>query len=305
MSAYLRGSEIIPIAPPGFSPYERVRHIFHGWDGSTWDVSDGRDGVYLMPESISGLGMPTIENYTFSSPVVHGVEWEGWRATGRDVFWVIGIFQDSSFQFLEMKKAFWNIFRPGKTMRWEVILPNQERYSLVVRFKADNTSNYSRDPVRLGWALYGITAFPEQPFWEGTPITRTWFPPSDSNFFGTGFGPPFNISSAADIDNAIVSNPGDVETYIRWTLKGPFNSAAVGINGQSITVGPTLANHIVILNTDPTQLTATRDGEDIMSELGDFDFAPLPPGEEIALGLAMGGTGMIQAEFTPLYLRSI
>jgi hypothetical protein len=304
--AYLRGQLFAPIAPPSFNPFHKVRHLFHGWDGSTWDVSDGRNGVFLMPESISGLGMPQIENYTFSSPVVHGVEWEGWRATGRDIFWVIGVFEDSSNDWLEMKADFWKIFRPGKTMRWEIILPNNEHYSINVRFKDDNTSNYSRDPVRLGWAIYGITCFVEQPFWEGDPISREWFPGTDNLFYNdTGYGPPFNISSAADIETATISNPGDVETYVRWTLKGPFAEATIGLGDETTVVGATADGEVVVLDTNPTVLTATRDGVDIMPELGDFNYAPIPAGEDILLSLAMSGSGSIQAEFTPLYLRGI
>ena len=42
-----------------------------------------------------------------------------------------------------------------------------------------------------------------------------------------------------------------------------------------------------------------------MASLGSFEFAPVPPGEDIVLDLTMEGTGSIQAFFTPLYLRSV
>lgn len=315
---YLRGS-LLPSSPPpnltgGIaepSPWGRTKHLFHGWDGSVWDVTDGRDGVFLMPEGIEGMGMPEIQNYTFSSPVVHGVEWEGWRATGRDCHWVIGVFEDSSVEWLEMKKAFWKIFRPGKTMRWEVILPNSERYNLIVRFKEDNTSIYARDPVRLGWAIYGITCMTEQPFWEGEPVSFTFEksdPGTPTDFFGpTGFGPPFNIgsSNSAVIETATLNNPGDVETYARWEAYGPFSTATVGLNGATVVLPALLAGDVIIIDTDPRNLTAEKNGVDIMKSLGFFDFAEIPPGEDIELSLGLIGTGKIVAGFTPLYMRSI
>lgn len=315
---YLRGSLLPSEPPPALgggtaepSPWGRVKHLFHGWDGSVWDVTDGRDGVFLMPEGIEGMGMPEIDNYTFSSPVVHGVEWEGWRASGRDCHWVIGIFEDSSVEWLKNKKAFWNIFRPGKTMRWEVILPNAERYSLTVRFKADTTSVYSRDPVRLGWAIYGITCFPEQPFWEGLPISYRFEnadPGIPTDFFGTtGFGPPFNIgaSNSAVVETATLNNPGDVETYARWEAHGPFSTATVGLNGATVDLPALVEGDVIVINTDPRELTATKNGVDIMKSLGFFDFAEIPPGQDIELSLGLIGTGHIIASFTPLYLRSI
>jgi hypothetical protein len=258
-----------------------------------------------MPEGIEGMGMPDIVNYTFNSPVIHGVEWEGWRATGRDVHWVIGVFEDDSIQWLDMKTAFWRMFRPGKTMRWEIILPNGESYNLTVRFKSDDTSVYARDPVRLGWAIYGITCQTDQPFWEGKPITETWSPKTESNFFGSGFGPPFTISSFADITTATITNPGDVEAYARWVLTGPFTEAAVGLDGQIVTLGAAAPGDVYIIDTDPLKLTATKNGVDVMASLGSFDFAPIPPGEDVELSLSLSGSGNISASFTPLYLRSI
>lgn len=310
--AYLRGVAGVsagtpPVAPPLYESWKRVQHIFHGWDGSVWDVTDGRNGVYLMPAGIEGMGMPTIEQYTFDSPVVHGFEWEGWRATGRDVHWVIGVFEDDSIEWLRLKTAFWKLFQPGKTLVWEILLPNSERYKITVRFKSDDTSVYSRDPVRLGWAIYGITGMCEQPFWEGATQSPIWYPGADSNFFGNDGlgGPPFIISPAASISTATITNPGDVEAYMRWELKGPFTSASVGLEGRIVTVGNTPAGQTVVIDTDPKELTATRNGVDIMPELGSFEFWPVPPGEDITLQLAMSGTGSIQAFFTPLYFRSI
>lgn len=305
--AYLRGTTLRPpVAPPVYTPWRRVKHLFHGWDGSVWDVTDGRDGVFLMPEGIEGMGMPTIEQYTFDSPVVHGFEWEGWRASGRDVHWVIGIFEDTSEDWIQRKTDFWKIFQPGKVMRWEIVLPNADRYSINVRFKSDDTSVYSRDPVKLGWAIYGITGMCEQPFWEGNTQSPIWYPRTENNFFGAGgYGPPFYVASASDISNALITNPGDVEAFLRWELKGPFNTASVGIESMVATVGNTLAGETVVIDTDPRNLTATRDGVDIMASLGAFEFAPVPPGKNTTLSLAMDGTGSIQAFFTPLYFRSI
>lgn len=307
MARYLRGTVAAPppVAPPIYTPWRRITHLFHGWDGSTWDVTDGRNGIFLMPEGIEGMGMPDIVNYTFNSPVIHGMEWEGWRATGRDVHWVIGIFEDDTDRWIANKTAFWKIFRPGKTMRWEVILPNGDSYSLTVRFKSDDTSVYSRDPVNLGWAIYGITCMTEQPFWEGDPVSNYWESKTESDFFNGGYGPPFIVSSYADISTATITNPGDVETYARWEITGPFTTAVVGIDDFTVSLSGGNIGDVYVIDTDPLKLTATKNGVDIMASLGSFDFAPIPPGEDVVLSLGMAGTGKITASFTPLYLRSV
>lgn len=305
--AYLRGitnRPTPPEPPPAYNPWLRTRHILHGWDGSTWELN-GREGVYLMPESIEGLGMPEIVNYTFESPIVHGSEWEGWRAKERDVFFAVGIFQDSSAAWLEMKRKFWNIFRPGKLIRWEVILPDNEVYNLWIRFKADPGSIYSRDPLKLGWAIYGITCFAEQPFWEGTPQVRLYEIGTQDSFIPVGGGPPFNISSSQSISTATITNQGDVEAYMKWELRGPFSTATVGLGTLTTTVGTANSGDVIVLDTDPAHLTATKNGVDIMTTLSAFEFPPVPPGDNISLSLSLTGTGSITAIFTPRYLRSL
>lgn len=309
--SYLRGTLRPDTPPPGTSPVEspwgKTRHLFHGWDGSVWDMTDGKDGVFLMPVGIEGMGMPDIENYTFNSPVVHGVEWEGWRATGRECHWVVGVFEKSSVAWLKQVRAFWKIFRPGKTIRWEIILPDATRFNITLRFKNDHTSVYARDPVKLGWGIYGITCFAEQPFWEGTPIEQRWEPEGTaSDFYGpTGFAPDFIIADGAPLETATVSNPGDVEAWAKWTASGPFTAATIGLEGYSVTLPQTQEGDIWVLDSDPRNPTATLNGVDNMTVLGSFDFAPIPPGEDVELSLTMDGVGTVTAQFTPLYFRSV
>jgi len=310
--SYLRGSLRPDTPPPGVtpaapSPWGKTRHLFHGWNGSVFDMTDGSNGTYLLPVGIEGMGMPDIDNYTFNSPVVHGVEWEGWRASGRECHWVIGVFERSSVEWLRQVRSFWKIFQPGKVLRWEIILPDGVHLNIHLRFKTDHTSVYARDPVKLGWGIYGITCFAEQPFWEGTPITQTWKPGGgETDFFGpTGFAPDFIIDEGAPLETATVTNPGDVEAWAKWYARGPFASAVIGLGGYTVSLPESFTNDVWVLDSDPRNPTAELNGVDMMSTLGSFDFAPIPPEEEVELSLQMEGSGQVTALFTPLYFRSV
>ena len=81
----------------------------------------------------------------------------------------------------------------------------------------------------------------------------------------------------------------------------------MGLGTNTTTVPETPEGSTVILDTNPAYLSALRDGVDIMASLGNFEYAPIPTGEDIVLALGMDGTGTgsIRATFTPLYFRSI
>lgn len=304
----------VPV-PDWYQPWQGIRHTWTGWDGSVWDLSDPSSGVGLLADGIEGLGMPQILNYTHGSPVVHGVEWDGWLATGRKVYWQIIVFsgaitddQPSSEAWIRRHRAFFRTLRPGKTGVWTVELPGTgEKFSLTLRFDTDGGHSYAKDPVQRGWEAYGISLFPEQPFWESPPVIQSWSVGEQVPFLGeTGYGPPFHVSPSMQLATATLTNPGDVESFLLYTITGPSTTAAVGIGGETTLIPFSIADGAkLVLDTDPRNLVAELGGVDVMDQLAEFNYPALPPGEDIALSLAMDGTGSIEARFTPYRLMGL
>lgn len=294
--------------PDTFRRWVGATHRWTAWDGSVWNLSDAEAGVFLLNEGLEGLGMPDITNYTHASPVVHGEAWDGWLATGRKVFWTVAVFHDTeSVGWVERHRAFWKTMRPGKTGVWSIELPTGEKFSLTLRFKGDGGHSYSNDPVERGWEVYGIELFPEQPFWEATPIVESWGAEVKTPFLGAeDIGPPFHVSPVTTIGTAKVTNPGDVESYIRWTVTGPTSTVTVGIGGENTVIPfPVPDQQKLVIDTDPRNLIAELNGVDVMNQLREFNYPALPPGEDIALSLAMEGNGSVEARFTPYMLMGI
>lgn len=291
------------------SDWNGVQHLWTGWDGSVWDLTNPNRGAFIIAGGLEGMGMPDIVNYWTDSPVVHGKGWQGWIATGRKVYWQVGLFHDeSSAAWIRRDRAFWKTFRPGTVGTWTVVLPvTGERLHMRLRFVTDGPHKQTTDPAFAAWEVYGIELEPEQPFWEGDKFGGDWGVSTQQDFVPAGtLGPPFYISEASDVSTATLTNPGDVETSLRWTVVGPAGvGTAFGVQGQqtvlpfALTLGQTL-----VVDTDPRNLIAERNGVDVMPLLASsFRYPQLPPGEDVTLDITLNGSGRIYAEAIPYYLR--
>lgn len=314
MSLLYAAPYVAPTPPQVPVRWQGMRHTWTGWDGSVWDLTDPSGGVALTSDGVEGLGMPDIANYTHSSPVVHGAAWDGWLATGRKVFWPVVIFSGrdtddvpSSEAWIRRNRAFWRTLRPGKVGTWTVYLPSGEQFSLKLRFAGGGKEAFDRDPARRGWAVYGVELFPEQPFWEATPVVESWGAEVKTPFLGPeDVGPPFHVSPVTTIGTAKVTNPGDVESFIQWTVTGPTSSVTVGIGGEKTVVPfPVPDGQKLVIDTDPRNLIAELNGVDVMNQLREFNYPALQPGADIKLSLAMEGNGSVEARFTPYKLMGI
>lgn len=302
-----------PPVPAAFRDWRGVRHTWTSdWDGSVWDLSDPAGGVVLVKDGVEGLGLPEFVDYTHDSPVVHGYSWEGYLITGRPVYWSILTYTGSavddypsSSAWILRHRAFWNTLLPGRTGVWTVELPTNEKFTLRLRIKPQSTQRYEMDPSQRGWLVEGIELAPEQPLWEGPPAIRVWDPGAEEDWFGpTGYGPDWHISDYLRLETATMTNPGDVESYIKWTVTGPATTASVGVEGIVTPIPFAVpAGQKLIINTDPRSYEATLNGVNVMQQLPDFDSRPIPAGANIAMQLGIDGEGSVQAEFPTLFVR--
>ena len=310
--AYLLGSDgTVPELPPAFRSGQKLKMKWIDYLGNEWDFSNPASGVFLVREGVEGLGYPEIRNFVTSSAVVNGVQWDGYIIPGRKVFWALMIYHDgSSMDWVELNRSFFRTLHPGRTGRWVVTTPDGVEMALTLRLAdgADSVTAYDADPIKRGWQMYGIEMFPEQPLWEGAVIQRSWDEGEDESFFGpTGFGPDFFIGTGSRASLATVTNRGDAETYVRWTVEGPASPPLeVGIDGLKTPIPfPIPEGSTLLIDTHPTRLIAELDGVDVMHLIPEFDPSPLEPGISVELSLRLTGGGAIKAEFPELYFRRI
>lgn len=301
-----------PAPPPvPFNPFPGIQAMsWEGWDGTIFDVLN--PGSVFLTKGIRGLNAPDYTTYRQSSPGLHGSRYRGSRVQAREVFWPMFVYSDKNSQdWLEHDRALWRTLHPDKPGFWTVTATDGTSRRLALRFEGDGGHTSDHDPQQMGWELYGLTLVADQPFWEDTsPIVRSWSGSATRKpFFGAGTstgGAPFYISAGSTLSAAKMPNPGDEDGYIKWRITGPTTSVSVGVDGRMIDVPFGLAaGEKLIIDTAPDVQSAYMEatGVDRTRELGEADFAPVPPGVA-PLSLSMFGTGLVEAELTPLHRRA-
>lgn len=309
------GSPIDPIEPPPDPPkvakWQGVTSTWTGYDGSVWDISNPNSGVLLTNDGVRGLHMPKFTKYRSQSPILHGSRFKGYRGEERSIFWPLLVYSDvSSSDWLDRNEQFWKTMHPGQTGLWTVTRPDGKSRAITCRFEDDGDWT-DTGAVQNGWALYPVSLVAEQPYWMGEPIVRSWKQTADLDFFPDDEPDDYvlYIASSSQLDSAKMSNPGDEPVRPIWTAVGPFDSATVGVEGRTITVGPLEENEVRIIDTRSEFLAMyDKDGNEVTDELSDdSQFASIPPGETVLLSLDMTGGdegAYVEAAITPLYHRA-
>lgn len=296
-----------PPTDPGWSPNLLW---LEGWDGSRWSLSDDSSGLVLR-RGVRGLGRLSHEDHRDEHAGLAGSRWRDSRATDREVFLPVQIFHDGgSLPWKEHNRAFSKILRRGKTAWLHIVHPDGTHRKLGVRYQKGADESFLLDPTMYGWATYGLYFVAEDPYWQDAqPIDRTWASSEPIFWFGGGTveaaGPPWGISDHREVGTATISNPGDVEQWPEWTYRGPADGVTVGIGSDvvEVPIALTEGQHIVI-DTRPHSQTAIREnGTDVTDQLGSFDFAPIPEGEDVELAVTIEGAGggSVSVRLVPLY----
>lgn len=295
----------IPYAPPPppVPPRRGLAMHWTGWDGSEWELTRPRAGQFLM-KGVRGLEFPKFERYASTASGVAGSRHRGHRVGDREAFWPLYLYSDESSQaFVDRDGAFWASLDPDRVGVWTAVQPDGSRRSLRLRLKDVDEAN--ADAVFRGWAKYGITLLADQPFWEGPAVTQSWQDGTQRAFLPSAPGEGYWLGSGSTMGTATATNPGDVETHVVWEAHGPFASVTVGV-GNELVVAPisALEGQVLTVDTDPEVQAVFLDGVDVTGQLDRAEFGTLPPGTDVPLSLAIAGTGVVTATYTPKFYRA-
>lgn len=309
---YAASPQPIPAPPEPGLRLVSGQHIWRDYTGLDWDLSGGSSGLALQT-GVRGMHMPPILRYASKAPAVAGSLWRGSITDEREVFWPIKVFTDGDSQdWIDHNRKFWDTLTPEKTGQWIVVQPNGATRYLTCRYAEEENDADDISPELMGWIVYGIHLVAERPYWEGSPITRSYGAAgSGQNYYGGdaggGFGPPFFISQGSSLTQASINNPGQVGAWPTWTVFGPLTGASTGLNGRAITFPFTLSTgQWVRINTDPTdQVCRDWAGVDRTAELTSVQFTEIPPGVNLPLEVStIGGLGRVEVSITPRYYRA-
>ena len=293
-----------PTDPAPVDPCIAAQHLWEAWDGTVWDLSQGSSGLALQ-SGTRGLEMPDPTFYKTRSAGLDGSLYRGHIIDEQSDFWPIKMFSDGgSAGWVKHYRAFWRTMQPDKTGLWWVVQPDGTKRSKRVRFAGLNDRSTDIDPLLTGWNLYGINLAAEQPFWMGTPESRSFEAAGQTQPPGAFV---LWIRSSFTLGAATIKNEGDKDAWPVWTVRGPCTTATVGLDGHAITFPMTLqAGQSVTINTDPSdQVAYDQAGNDRSAELTSVDFAEIPPGEAVPLNISMSGTGGVDVSIVPRYYLAV
>ncbi|MDF2578432.1 MAG: hypothetical protein K0S49_11 [Microbacterium sp.] len=292
-------------APEAIAQFDGIKHEWIGWDGSVWTLSDWQVGVCFTAGGIIGMHNPRGVKYTSRARGVPGHRLRGWQADPRRVGWQVFVWHDeSSDEWLALNDAFFTSIHPELEGTWRVTAGGRSR-ELRLTGAFDDDHGFPEDPVYEGWATYEFNLDAAQPFWTGEPITRSWADGAGVPFIPAEGGPSFFVSTGRTFASAAIANPGDVAAYPVWTIRGPLTDVAIGIDGVLIELGAALIEgDVLVIDTDPRNLTATLNGVDYAQDLGFQRYAPVPAKGQTSLDVAATGAGSVAVSLTPLYFRA-
>lgn len=276
----------------------------------TWDLINGP--VALMNSGIQGLGMPQAFDTTSQTALVHGQTFQSWRLEPRSIFMPVTFRDDAELDVNGVQRAFWDGLSLGNYGTLSVTDSNGAVRSIQARFVDDGQVSFTIDPYADTNAFrpYGISLVADDPWWRG-PVQSFSFglgPEGTATFFGNGSSatPFYIVKSTGGVDSTLTNN-GDQDAWITWTIQGPMTSFDLEIGGHHIG-GPITVDtgDTLTIETSPlNQIAYLGDGTKVTRYLTAADFAPLPAtGAPVNVGIDVVGTGTITASFAPVYWRA-
>ena len=298
--------------PPPVRRSARIRHSWTGWDGSQWNLTDhsGSSGVVLADSMLDGLGMPAFERYVDKSATRHGQILRGFNVGARDVLWPLFLYVDEgSDAWVEYDSAFWRSLHPLRTGWWTVQAPGSAPRTLACTFA--DAPGYPRDPAEAQWALYAVSLIADDPFWKGVAPSPEFRADQPVNWLGggpvdePGAGTPLVIGANSNTRSAWISNPGDLDLWVRWELKGPLDAGTrLGVGDRVVTIDVPIADgSTAVIDTDPSVQTIFIDGVEYVPGIR-ARFAPIPDGKRVPVVVEISGGGSAIAHIEPRYFRA-
>ncbi|WP_141575835.1 phage tail domain-containing protein [Actinomadura sp. WMMA1423] len=284
------------------SPLGRVTHL------SDWPTG------YLVQPGARGLDMPTFKAYETESPQIHGNRRTGTKANAREIMIPVVIYShDGRAAFLERKRQLLKDLSPldGDGGRGTLTLtePDGSSRSITAIYASGAEGSEDLDAAGRRWTAYGLTWTCESPFWEGKPFGRSFRAGVVENFFPSGV--PWEVADSQVLGADVrIFNPGDVQAFPVWTLRGPMESATFTHPAAGTwTLTRTLAlGDVAVIDTRERIKTALlNDAVDLWPNIDEAAVLwPLLSGENRVDLVVTGSTPdtVVEFEVTPRYLSA-
>lgn len=290
----------------------RITIEWHGADGSVWDLRKGP--VRATQAGIRGFGMPIIKRHVSQSALVHGQRSTGYKVEAREAFLPLKF---TTTDVVATQRAWWRSVRPGEPGTLIVSDGLGGVRSLVCEYGDEGAMTYELDPHVMP-NKFGLTMIADEPLWRGDEVVHEF---EEKAAVRPGFGqaegdPVLWISSSyANAGDAQIANPGDVDAWPAWVIRGTDPAGVQGfrfeLDGNLIAGDVAVAyDQTLTINTDPEEQTAMLTGPgvtgtgNVTRQLDAVEFAQVPPGRTATARVQLTGVGRAEIRTRPLYFRA-
>lgn len=295
-----------PPPPPYVEPELGFAVMLTGVDGSSWDMYDG---PVRLVSGARLFSTPDPEHWFKDAPGLDGSMWAGMRTPRGEPYLPVYIHEPTALDWRDTYAAFFRAVRPDGQCVLTVVTPDARSRSLTMRYMSGSNADYDVDPLLIRYGAYGLTFATEDPYWQGWPILTRF---EDVTPLPRFPGPPWNINRTNTTESSSVTNPGDVDAWIKWKVHAPFTGFTVGVGDAFVTYAGAKTTGWVEIDMDPRRQTIVDEtGADVWLQITAADFAsipPGPPGENADLNLNLVGAGVgtdIEMVFTPRYRQAM
>ncbi|ARZ66916.1 hypothetical protein SMD11_1255 [Streptomyces albireticuli] len=277
--------------------------------------SQGKDwpAVMLLPGA-QGLTMPPVEVHGDSSPNLHGSIYRSSRYAQREVMLPVYLHGVDRRTLRRLKDKLTDALDP------------QNGYCVVKFTEADSRPRYLRcyykggvegdegeDSAGFHWARYGIQLTAHDPFFYSDAVqVAEWTFGKGEPFLSTrqGLFPLRLTQGLVSTPDLAVHNPGSVEAWPQWELRGPVRAFTVRLGEQSFAIPPSSADAVP---AGRTLTIDTRPGHKVLRDEQGTNYWPrlaanpqlwaLPSGpSRISVELAPGSAASsLRLSFQPRY----
>lgn len=273
----------------------RLRLLFTGADGSTWDLSSTRNPVYAR-QGISGFLPGDVEHFWSESPTLPGASHRGYRVPVQDFTLPVWVQGTPGLGFRDVDRMLWQALSPESECTLTVTSPDAEARTLSLWFVGVGDMDLESDPLMWGRAEYPLGFTAADPFWRGTTVTTTFQPNPDPPTLFEPRGAVENLIPDNTTGVGTIRNDGDVPGFAEYAV-GPCEAFVVGLpgGGRVVAGGPVNEGEVIWIDTHPNRGTVGfargENDEAAWLRLTERNFAAIPPGGAVELVTTVTGAG--------------
>lgn len=225
-----------------------LRMWLEGSNGDRIDIGDVSGPVRRLP-GIRGFGIPP-KVLGFVEGAGDGAFPRYTRTGPREVDLPLILLGLSSAEVRSLQTRIASALRPrGAVTAWLVVEPDDGiQYRLGVYYAAGAETSIGSE-AGVDWCRWVLTLRCPDPFWAERNARQVTVTAGNS---GRGLLPRLSrlqISSSQIFGSVIVENPGDVDSFVDWSIRGPASSFTAELNGEGFELGAIDAGETITIST--------------------------------------------------------